>query len=179
MTRMGFIVQKYIFLCTLFQFLKSELRILVSQNKKLIFDHLNWLRLDGSLAKLSLFLPIIQGSTHLVSYNISFWRKIRIMSGTLCRKWLHFRRWEKTRRPDYTSLWATLFCTTFFAISFCCQLFFVLFFIFIIGKKYPWKEKKERHNRSEYTMYADHTIESSTKEDAQWTKIFFKEHSYF
>ena len=30
-------------------------------------------------------------------------------------------------------------------------------------------------------MYADHTItiESSTKEDAQWTKIFFKEHCYF
>ena len=55
----------------------------------------------------------------------------------------------------------------FFAISLRCQ-FFCSFFHF-----YLWK-KKERHNRSEYTMYADHTIESFTKEDAQWVKIFLR-----
>ena len=55
------------------------------------------------------------------------------------------------------------------------NFFLVLFFIFIIGKK----EKRDTIEVYILTMYADHTIESSTKEDAQWAKIFFKEHCYF
>ena len=80
-----------------------------------------------------------------------------------------------------TVLYTTHRCETlyfvlhFFAISFCCQLFSCSFFIFIIGKK----EKRDTKEVYILTMYADHTIESSTKEDAQWAKIFYKEHCYF
>ena len=66
------------------------------KTKKLIFEHLNWLRLDGSLAKLSLLLPIIQGSTHLVSYTIfHFVEKSVLWVELLVGKWLHFCRWDR------------------------------------------------------------------------------------
>ena len=57
---------------------------------------MNWLRLDGSLAKLSLLLPIIQGSTHLVSYTIfHFVEKSVLWVELLVGKWLHFCRWDR------------------------------------------------------------------------------------